>query len=202
MRYEDLEALRVVMLRNPWLTPASVIGPSAEGQEIELVSEVWRTMIVPLGEGQWNLDEPAPGHHRGHQVALVCNTFLCSRDPALWLRNIAQVADYLLVQDLSWAPRGQGRITMPSDGDRQRYSVSSHGVIGRTDEGAQPVFDLSTSGVIVLDCEQYFDGGKFVALLDLRPLREAPVDTRPWIAGFLAWFGAHAAELEPLLYLA
>lgn len=171
----DCEAIRELAKLVPDLRPFNIIAPSGESMEQELIEELWGATMRAVPRSEWDLDFPAPAYLRRFDMVLLCNTFLCSEDPAAWLARLAVVSDTVLIQDLACAPRGQGRITDRASGDVSRYSVSSHGIIGRTDPEANPVFDFSTSGAGVIAAVPYFhlgDGvGKFAVLLDLRPLR-------------------------------
>jgi hypothetical protein len=95
---------------------------------------------------------------------------MCSRDPALWLKNIASSFGRVLIQDLSIAKRCANRECGIDTGDVARYSVSSHGLIGVTDPDLV-LFDLSKSGYKIIDFERYDGTGctNFVVLLNLRP---------------------------------
>lgn len=164
-----------LLRRHPEIQPASVVSPSGEGGESDMVDQLYSIPIHSVPYNKWDLNTPPPAGLRADLV-IICNTMLCSPDPMLWLRHISQVAPLVLIQDLACGRRESTRITSPTTGDRQRYSVSSHGIIGKTDPDVNPVFDLSTCGADVIDAEGYYEigegeFGRFVALLDLRPIR-------------------------------
>ena len=102
-------------------------------------------------------------------VGLICNTFMCSRDPLLWLQHISAAVTTLIIQDLAISSRTDGRDCSIETGDVARYSVTSHGIIGKTDPDLR-VFDFSNCGFEVIDAERYDDEGalKFVVVLRLR----------------------------------
>jgi len=170
MRPEDIKAISKVLVRSK---PAvrRVMLLSGSDEEKELVWKLWpQALMTDMSEAEWNLYGTHPAAWIGIDLVMVCNTFMCSKDPGLWLDNIAQSSRYVLIQDLAIAKRRQDRHLAPETGDFARYSVSSHGIMGETDPG-HLVYDLSTSGYRVIDCESYrIDDGvglKFAALLDL-----------------------------------
>lgn len=175
MTSDDLHALTEILTRHPELSDFEFIGPSAGEWEVALIKNIYDKNLYPVPQSDWNLLEE-PHARIKPAVFMLCNTFMYSTDPELWLKNLGKVARYLIIQDLCTATRLTGRITAPfhlgGDGDVQRYSVSSHGVIGRTDPDVRPVFDFSTCGAKVVDCLPYRqreDGsyGNFVVILDL-----------------------------------
>lgn len=203
MRDDDGQAIERLLRRNPRINPHSVIALSGEGVESDICRELYSVGTRDIGRDEWDLDD-AP--HQSHRAGLgiVCNTFLCSTDPMRWLRNIAMAVPYLVIQDLADARRGGSKHVDPGSGDYQRYSVSSHGVIGQTDPEAAPVFDLSTSGAIVMDCESYSDGSyvKFAALLDLRPLRaDGKMGLGSYLPLMASWLLSEMPFLEAALVL-
>lgn len=162
----DTYAIRELILRNRWLQPGTVVGPSSEDDEAAITSDLWGVKVRRVPQAEWNLDDPPHEGLRGDLV-LVCNTMLCSTDPALWLANIAIAAPLVLIQDLAVARREPGRHCAVASGDVARYSISTHGVKGETDPDLK-VFDLGTYDV--LDVERYEDRGalKFAAIIRLR----------------------------------
>ncbi len=149
------------------IEPRSICLLTPNSLEEEAVRARWpRASYVTCERGGWDLDSD---RDPGFSVDLVvaCNTFLCSSDPAAWLRRIFAVSPLLLLQDLSVARRGIGRHIDPASGDVMRYSISSHGIIGLSDPGS-PVFDLSTYGscdVISVRTYGISPAVKFVAVL-------------------------------------
>ncbi len=134
------------------------------------IGRVWPdASVVGLDRGAWDLDGPRPAGVPDAGLGVICNTFMCSRDPALWLRHLSAAVPLLVVQDLAVCRRGPGGSHCATDsGDVARYSVSSHGITGATDPGLS-VFDLSSAeGWSVRDARPYADGGalKLVAALD------------------------------------
>lgn len=99
-------------------------------------------------------------------LVVASNTFLCSSDPAGWLRRVFRSSPLLLMQDLAVCRRGRGGLhTDPPTGDVMRYSITSHGIIGESDPGAGP-YDLSAGPGRILEATRYGTGCvKFVALL-------------------------------------
>lgn len=163
-------------MKDRGLNPGNIIMFSGEHEESSALQKAWPDAARTVCNiGHWNLNEPRPSTGPGGDLGVICNTFMMARDPTKWLQHISEAVPLLLVQDLAVARRIPGRYC-GDDGDCARYSVSSHGVIGKTDPEYQ-VFDFSTSGYEVLDCEAYgqdlvYEGGetglKFVVLLRLR----------------------------------
>lgn len=179
MRHADLMAVRRAMvgLRDAGHVVSSVLlfSPYYDLEtgglpEHENVSVVWPdARIHGLEKGQWDLDGPMPPGTPTGDVGIICNTFMCSSDPALWLRHLADAVPVLVMQDLASCKREDGRSCSIKTGDVARYSISSHGIIGRTDPGLT-VFDLAASGYELMHVEGYADIGssKFVAVMRLR----------------------------------
>lgn len=144
----------------------------SDAGESDLLRHPWPEVSIGSTEvngsnarSDWDLNNP-PGKIKADLV-MACNTFMCARDPARWLRNIAMAAPYLLVQDLCRARRNGHLQCSQETHDVARYSFSAQGMIGETDPDLQ-LFDFSTSGHEVLAVDFY--GGncvKFVALLRL-----------------------------------
>jgi hypothetical protein len=173
MRIEDDMAIRELLSRSSvTVTGVTICSPSNE--EFAIARAFWPAAeIRRFTQAEWNLDDIGPLPPEDWGLLMACNTFMCSRDPMLWIENIRRTHRYLLIQDLSNAQRQPHRHLSPETGDVARYSVLSHGIVGKTDLGHN-VYDISsTYGVRVLDCLGYdFDhgrGSKFVVLLDLRP---------------------------------
>lgn len=171
MRDEDSVAISRLVHRSP-IDPMTVLLLSGSDEEERIMRERWPSVgIVTLSEADWDLRFISNRSFERPTIAVACNTFMCAADPQLWLHNMADCCDWLLIQDLADCKRESGRHLSPDTGDVMRYSVSSHGVIGRTDEG-HTVFDISAAGYHVMDCVPYrIDGGaglKFAVLLDLR----------------------------------
>ena len=171
MRREDDSAIRALLSRGrPNVTGVTIV--SASNEEVEIAREFWpHAEVRQLSEGQWDLYEEGPlPLDRDWGILIMCNTFLCSRDPKLWLSNISRTHRYVLIQDLAEDERVGDRHLSPETGDFSRYSGSSHGVMGQTDPGHE-VHDISTFGYRIIDCLSYgFDnnaGTKFVVILDL-----------------------------------
>lgn len=168
MHERDWTAVETVMKRMTQpLSEVLVLSPDTGQREPDGVKRIWPACHVRTCDiSQWDLrEEPGVYVPRTCGLAIACNTFMCSRDPALWLRNITQVVPQIIIQDLSVCKRTPSRHCGVDTGDVARYSVSSHGVIGQTDPDLE-VFDLSTAGYSILDIEVY--DGKFAVLLDLR----------------------------------
>lgn len=172
MREDDIRAVETLLRRNARISPHSVIALSGDGSESALCRELYSVGTRDIQRSEWDLDDPPHQSHRAG-LGIVCNTFLCSTNPMRWLQHIAIAVPYLVIQDIAVGRRGGTKHVDPGSGDYQRYSVSSYDITGQTDPDAAPLFDLSVSGAIVMDCESYSDGSyvKFAALLDLRPLR-------------------------------
>lgn len=171
MRHEDLVAVRSVM--RLLLRPERVVILSGSSEECELVRSCWPdTSVTVVNESAWNLDGPIPYQCPGFDLAIACNTFMCARDPGIWLDNIAQVCRYVLIQDQAAVQRRHDRHLSPETGDVARYSVSSHDVIGKTDDGYE-VFDFSLSGYRVIDCERYCIDDRANTLNDFRVIKFA-----------------------------
>jgi hypothetical protein len=120
---------------------------------------------VSTDRRSWDLDRDDPAGPAADLV-VVCNTMLCSRDPASWLRRLFRASPLVLIQDLAVCHRGRDGLHVdPPTGDVMRYSVSSHGVVGESDPDRGP-YDLSIGPGRILDVEAYGTGClKFVALL-------------------------------------
>lgn len=170
MRAEDIDAVARVLERvRPDVKRAIMTSGSSE--EEGLLRRMWpHVAISNLSESDWDLDGPHPMALMGIDLVVACNTFMCSRDPGRWLDNLAQTSRLVMIQDLAVAQRRQDRHLSLETGDVMRYSLTTHGIIGKTDEGHM-VFDLSSSGYRVIDCDGYrVDDGrglKFAALIDL-----------------------------------
>lgn len=174
MRRSDVSAVRRALGRLP--TPRSVLvfspawDAEADGtSERAALDDAWPSAVVHECErGRWDLDGPMPADVPRCDVGIICNTFMCSRDPALWLRHISAAVPLLVVQDLAVSRRTPDRYLSVETGDVARYSVSTHGIVGRTDPGSE-VFDLGSCGYRVLDAEAYGEGDdlSFVALMRL-----------------------------------
>jgi hypothetical protein len=137
--------------------------------EAAALSPAWPNAVIRYCyKSGWDLGGPMPPDMEACDVGLICNTFMCSRDPMAWLRHISAVTPVLIVQDLAVSKRGRTRHCSIETGDVARYSVSSHGIIGQTDQELK-VFDFSECGYDLLDAEGYEDGEalKFVAVLAL-----------------------------------
>lgn len=171
MRRADVEALRWVLPRLDEPASVLVFSPAWDAQadgtsEAAVISDVWpRAQVVNCDRGRWDLDRPKPDGVPRCDVGIVCNTFMCSRDPGLWLRNISEAVSTLVIQDLAVCQRTPTAHCSVETGDVARYSVSSCGIIGETDSDRE-VFDFSKCAFDLLDADEYVDEGtKFVAVL-------------------------------------
>lgn len=175
MRDHDVEAIeKIIKSVSKDITINSAVAVSGESMEIDLCKRLLNLNLKCISEKDWNLYNEYNGNLKV-DVVFACNTFMCSKDPKVWLKNISKVSKYIIIQDLSKAARGQGRITAPDSGDFMRYSVTNFNIIGKTDDGAIPVFDFSNCGINIINCIEYFEispnsFGKFVLFADISPL--------------------------------
>lgn len=183
MKLTDVQAIIRTFRRLPVPGSVLVFSPAwdanADGcSEKSALEAVWPgATISECDKGRWNLDNQRPLDIPTCEVGLICNTFMCSHDPGLWLRHISSAVDVLIVQDLAACSRGTVRKCSVETGDVARYSVSSHGIIGETDFDLS-VFDFSTCGRELIDVERYEDDGlKFVVALRLSKERHRAVSS-------------------------
>lgn len=170
MRDHDVEAIEELILSIPKeIKINSVAAVSGESMEIDLCKRLLNVDLKCISEKEWNLYNECD-FKLNVDLMLACNTFMCSKNPLLWLQNIAKVSKYIILQDLSSAARGQGKITAPDSGDFMRYSVSSFNIIGKTDDDALPIFDFSKCGIDIINCIEYFNHGKFAMFADISSL--------------------------------
>jgi hypothetical protein len=136
--------------------------------ERAVVGRVWpEATVIEVDKGRWDLDGPRPSDVPHVPIGIICNTFMCSHDPAGWLDRLLDAVDLLVVQDLAVCRRGPGGTHCAVEtGDVSRYSVSSHGIVGETDPDRR-TFDFSSCGHRVLDAHGYDDRGslKFLAFI-------------------------------------
>lgn len=177
VRAADVDAVEwaLACLRDAGVMPRSVLVLSpawdAHGtgvSESVAIERVWPGVrTIEADRGRWDLDGAMPDDGLRADVGVICNTFMCSRDPAAWLEHLSAAVPILVMQDLASSRRASdGSHCAVETGDVARYSASSHGVVGESDPGRN-VFDVSTCGRSVIDARGYLDDGamKVVAVL-------------------------------------
>ncbi len=175
MRRTDVKALSLVIRRMQ--TPESVLvfSPAWDSENVGLseravIDSVWPyTRIHECDKGRWNLNDPMPIDIPTCAMGIICNTFICSPDPSMWLQYISASVPILIMQDIAVSRRETDRHCSIITGDLSRYSIPSRGIIGKTDPDLQ-VFDLDACGYEIIDAERYDDGENvsFVAVIRLR----------------------------------
>ncbi len=173
MRDEDLRAVERVVLKLglPSQGRVLIFSMAAFGDnEKGLVDRILPGWISGFSDrGGWDLSKKSPLDGPRFDLGIACNVFMCARDPMLWLRNISQSIDILIVQDMVDCVRGGGGQIDEGTGDLMRYSFSTDGQRCPWD-GA---FDMSTLGSRIVEREFYRTepdphGLKFACAVDLR----------------------------------
>ncbi len=73
-------------------------------------------------------------------LVVLQNVLMYSKDPAMWLQNLAEVSKYVLVQDLRYRIRSKSENGLGEDGDVSRFCIS-----------LEPVVDLQADYLYCLD---------------------------------------------------
>lgn len=121
MREQDVNHLRDFIREN--LSKKSirkVLFCSADQREIDIIKEFFPgAEIIITDQERWNIDDPCPYNV---DLMIVCNVFMCARDPLKWFNNCLHGTNDLVVLDHIQAYRGgsEGE-TSPSTGDLMRY---------------------------------------------------------------------------------
>jgi hypothetical protein len=166
MKQDDTDNVCDLLKRTNIIPPSRVVAFSGTEVDVDIIKLIWPTAItICANQISWDLMNANPNQYNG-QLAMACNTFMSSTNPQRWLNNLSISGfSYLMIQDLSSSRRNSALYMAPETGDVQRYSISSHGIIGATDPGYE-VFDLSKCGYDIIDVISY--NTKFAALIDLK----------------------------------
>lgn len=130
MRQEDLHGIEA-FLKTPDAMEATknvrTIAVLSPMEEMDLMRHMFpNAHVVGFDQAAWDLRNKY--EHRGYDMIVICNTFLCSADVDLWFNNLyeGQPGSLILIQDLfkGWRGGTDGRAT--ETGDLTRFHWTPH----------------------------------------------------------------------------
>lgn len=156
MKQADLDACHRLLRRCRSLISvktALVLSPEGDSEHGVIAAALGSTVAVGSSTiVTWNLSNPEPSG--GHwDLIKCCNCFMASPDPAAWIKHVASVSRWFLLQDLVRAWRGITE-TDPDTGDITRYCFTSRGELSRP---GVATFDLSMFDDAIVDIEFFYD---------------------------------------------
>lgn len=147
--------------------PRDVLLLSPSMADVMLVRKQFaKTRVFIATRRTWDLNHPFPAKGKMDPV-IASNVFHYSKDPAVWFRNVLNMTDCFILQDLVSRRRSAASDGLCEDGDSMRYCYRAKQV--ESDFAA--AYDLSALQDSILFFEEFEGGRNEHHIIPARPPR-------------------------------